>query len=68
MAFIEVTSRDSNASTMVLNTEFIVKVTDDGVGAQIAYVGKKDGANGSQGIEIHKCAETYAEVKTALGL
>jgi hypothetical protein len=58
--FIEVTSR-TNSKTVVINTDRIVKVADDGIGALIIVDGIKD-------IEEHKVSETYAAVKTALGL
>ena len=65
MAFIEVTDRKT-ANTVVLNQDFIIRVTNDGTGAQIIY--RNIASNTGKGIEVHKVSETYAAVKTALGL
>jgi len=65
--FIEVTDRRNAAYTIVLNQDFIIKVSDDGVGAVITYRGTVGGSTVAS-VEILKVTETYAAVKTALGL
>ena len=64
--FIEVTDRRDATFKMVLNQDLIIKVTDDGTGAQIVY--RNTASQQGKGVETHLVAETYAAVKTALGL
>ena len=59
--FIEVTDRRDGTTVVVFNTDRVIKVADDGTGAVITI-------NGINGIETHVVNETYATIKTALGL
>jgi len=60
-AFEEFTDRRNAIFKFVVNTDRIIKVTDDGTGAVLIVLGVS-------GIETHKLVETYAAVKTTLGV
>ncbi len=61
-AFLELTDRNNAAFKFTVNTDRIMKVTDDGTGAVVIVRGNKNDT------ETHTIAETYAAIKTALGL
>lgn len=62
--FLEVTSRKDSSVKYIINVDlFLVRVSDDGTGAVITY---SDGA--SSNVKTEQIAETYATLKTALGL
>lgn len=64
-AFIEVTDRNVATFKLVINTDHIVSVVDDGTGAVIVY---HNPAQSGKGFKEYKVVETYAVIKTALGL
>jgi len=64
--FIEVTDRRDATFIVILNTANIVRVTNDGQGAIITY--RSQASENDKGIEILAVVETYAAIRTALGL
>ena len=62
--FIELTSRKANNPKIVINTNLIISVIDDGVGAVLACI--RPSSNQGNVIRLEEVTETYSAVKTTL--